>query len=485
MASPKARVVDHGLCVPLARPLTGAQRTALTTHVRKLLAWQRSLARWPAPGVAPDATPFVSIYAGGALRGCFGSHEGSPGERLTRAFLRSLEDARYGLVRPEERDRIVAVVSYVRSIRPLDTERAHEQIAVGTDGVGMTKPGVSPAVLLPSVARDQKAGPRDMLAILAKKSGVADWREAKLFAVTTDEVVVRSGERAARPLPPGRRDQAAAWLARLVGDDGSVTYAIDARGRRLLASGLMHHGRAASVVRALAGHPRYDGAARRASKWLAVSIEAGLQGKAVQGWPADPAMVAGTIALAHMAGVPMDRPLRHAAEGEDLRRSPWHAGQVAAALGRDAPESLWRTCVEHLGAHPWAPWTLLAARARADAEVTERTARAVIESLRENAPHAGGCRVAEVPETAVTALAIEALDGLEEPAARRAVERGRSFLRERQLVAPAIPAELDPELASGAFAASPVVVDLLRCDVAGHAFSALGRNRARWQGRHS
>jgi hypothetical protein len=124
---------------------------------------------------------------------------------------------------------------------------------------------------------------------------------------------------------------------------------------------------------------------------------------------------------------------------------------------------------------------LLAARAREDAKVIEATARAVIESLRREPPHLGGCGTAEVPETAVTALAVEALEGLPDRAARDAVERGRAFLIDRQLVAPHVPAELDTDLASGAFAASPVVVDLLRCDVAGHAFSALEGDRARWR----
>jgi hypothetical protein len=36
-----------------------------------------------------------------------------------------------------------------------------------------------------------------------------------------------------------------------------------------------------------------------------------------------------------------------------------------------------------------------------------------------------------------------------------------------------MPAPLDPELADGAFPASPVFVDVLRCDVTGHALLAL------------
>jgi AMMECR1 domain-containing protein len=485
MAGPKARIVEHGLCVPLARPLSAAQRAALRVHARNLLAWQRSLTGWPKAIAAPDATPFVTIYAGGVLRGCFGSFEGNPGERVTRAFLRAVEDSRYGTIQAAERDGLVMVVSYVRSIRPLDPETAPHEIAVGQEGIGMTKAGRAPAILLPSVARDRRAGPADMLALLAKKCGVPDWRDARLFAVTTDEVVVRPGDRNDHRAPADPRTEAAAWLARLVGEDGAIAFAVDARRRQLLATGPMHHGRAASVVRALREHGGYGPVVERAARWLEERIRSGIEGKPVEGWPQDRAMVGGTLALAAMASLSVDTALREAARSQALRRSAWHAAQVVAALGRDAPEWLWRSCVSDLAGRPWAPWTLVAARARGDADVVESASRAVVDSLRESAPHAGGCGVVEVPETAVTALAVEALEGLPDPAARRAVDRGRAFLRERQLVVPHVPAELDTDLASGAFAASPVVVDLLRCDVVGHAFSALGRDRAHWRPRRA
>jgi AMMECR1 domain-containing protein len=476
------RPLTHGLCVPLARPLARAQRTALREQVLKLLAWQRHLRLWPRAPSAPDATPFVTVYARGTLRGCFGSMEGNPGERIQRAFLRALEDSRYGGLRPEERDSLVVVVAYVRSVRPLDPDTAESAIEVGREGVGMTREGHAPAVLLPSVARDRRVGPRDMLALLARKCGVSDWREGRLFAVTTEEVVVRPGAPAQRRNRSDRRAEAAGWMARLVGEDGAVAFGVDARRRVLLATGPMHHGRAASVVRALREHGGYDRLADKAARWLERGIQAGVEGKPVEGWPTDVAMVGGTLALAKMAGLRVDRALREAAEARALHRSAWHAAQVALALGPDAPESLWRACVENLTDRAWAPWVLLAARARGDAGVIEPVARAVIDSLRRAGPHTGGCSVAEVPETAVTALAVEALDGLPDAAARGAVARGRAFLVDRQLLAPHVPAELDPDLASGAFAASPVVVDLLRCDVAGHAFSALGADPVHWRG---
>jgi AMMECR1 domain-containing protein len=475
MASAKTRalVQGHALCVPLARSLTSVQRRRIRGHVRALLAWQRSLKGWREPAEAPDATPFVTVYADGILRGCFGSHEGGPGERLTRAFLRAMEDSRYGSVRPQERERLAVVVSYVRSIRPIDPECVHEQLAAGLEGVGVIKEGRSPVLLVPHVSRDLRAGPRQLLALLAKKSGLADWRDAHVFAVRTEDVVVRLGEGPA-PAPLDARAAAAAWLARLVGPDGAIAFAIDARKRASLATGLMHHGRAAIVLRALEEHGGPRRAAQRARAWLEREIGSALRGTDVAGWPSEPAVAAGTLALAHMAGIDVKQALMDIARLDALARVPWHAAQVVAALGRDAPESLWRACTDDLGRHAWAPWTLLAARARGELDVADRAARTAAASIRLAAPYAGGCGVTEVPETAVTALVVEALDGLPSTDARRAATRGRAFLRGLQLLGESIPPQLDSELARGAFPASPVVIDLLRCDVVGHALLAMG-----------
>jgi hypothetical protein len=439
--------------------------------VRALLAWQRSLARWPAagasPGAAPDATPFVSLYARGTLRGCFGSHEGRPGQRLARAFLRALEDSRYGMVRAEDRDALTAVVSYVRDLRVVEADRVVAEIEPGTHGLAVMKEGLAPVVLLPHVARDARAGAAELLAILGRKAGLAGWEGATLLAFRTDDVVVRPSSEA-MPAQGTPRSLAARWLASLVARDGNVTFAIEARRRARVARGRMHHGRAAVVAHALAGHD--ERAARRARAWLALEIEAAMRGAAVEGWPTEPPMVAGTLALAVRAGVDARRELAAVASNEALASSPWHAAQTVAALGRDAPPGLWSACVRDLEARPWAPWTLVAARSLGDAPVTERAAAALAESIRRSPPHEGGCNTAEVPEVALTALVAEALDGLPETSA--AVRRARAFLLSSQL-APA-PAPLDPSLATGAFPLTPVLVDVLRCDVTAHALLALG-----------
>ena len=462
MASAKTRAVGssatvaaHPLCAALSRRLTATQREPLARHLRSLLGWQRRIRSWPSLAEGADATPFVTVYAGGVLRGCFGSHEGPPGERVTRAFLRALEDSRYGGVRPEERERLAVVLSYVRAIRLIDPERVAEQLAAGTEGIGVTKEGRPPVLLLPHVARHMRAGPRELLAALAQKAGLSDWRDANVFAVTTENIVVRSGERSDDPAPTpaaGARAAAAAWLARLVGSGGAVTFAIDARQRRLLPTGTMHHGRAAVALRAMkehGGHARCHAAGAKA--WLEGAIDDALRGQPIEGWPREPAVAAGTLALAHMAGVDVRRALAEVAREDTSRASPWHAAQVVAALGLDAPEALWRACTDDLVARPWAPWTLLAARSRRDSEIADRAARALCESIRAAPPHEGGCGVVPVPETAVTALVVEALDGLPDAQARHAVTRGRAFLRRWQLVEGTVPALLDPSLACGAF----------------------------------
>jgi hypothetical protein len=481
MAGAKAGQVDHGLCVPLARPLGGAKTAAIRGYVRALIAWQADLGNWPSPVRAPDATPFVSVYADGVLRGCFGSHEGGPSERLARAFLLAVADSRYGMLRPAERARLSVAVSYVTSVRPLDAGRAAEELEAGLEGLGVTWRGRPPVVLLPSVARDERAGPRKMLDLLAKKCGVSDWRGASLFAVGTQDVVVRPDGEGESAASTDARAQAAGWIARLVAGDGAVAFAIDARGRKRIPTGRMHHGRTASVIKALREHGGHARVERRARRWLGEQIRRGIAGKAVEGWPEDTATVAGTLALAEMAGVDVRAELGEAARTESLRRSPWHAAQVVAALGREAPERLWRACVDHLGQQPWAPWTLVAARARGDGDVVAPAAQAAAESIRRGAPYDGGCRAAEVPETALTALVVEALEGLADSDAREAVRRGRAFLRGRLLTGDGVPPSLDAGLASGGFAASPVIVDWLRGDVAGHAFSALGAQPAHWR----
>jgi hypothetical protein len=335
-------------------------------------------------------------------------------------------------------------------------------------------------VLLPQVARDGRLGARAMLEALAHKSGAKDWNGSTLFAFTTDDVVVRqdaSEPEGTTTKRAGARDLAARWLAGLVARDGRVTFAVDARERRRIEVGPMYHGRAAVLVRALDVHGGHERIVARARAWLARDVAAAMRGHRVEGWPDDPAMAAGTLALAAMAGVDVEHDLASMASVDALRASPWHAAQVVAVLGPRAPDALWKACVDHLPKHPWAPWTAMAAEARDDVDARASTRMHLARSIRLRAPHAGGCATTEVPETALTAITVEALVSGRNAEERTAIDRAREFLLRRQLRSSNMPAPLDPHLALGAFVASPVA-DVLRCDVTAHALLALSYGSA-------
>ncbi|HEY2365284.1 MAG TPA: hypothetical protein VGH87_02820, partial [Polyangiaceae bacterium] len=59
----------------LGRPLARAERAAVAKALRGLLAWQIDLRVFPRLRKLPRASPYVSLYANGTLRGCFGSSE--------------------------------------------------------------------------------------------------------------------------------------------------------------------------------------------------------------------------------------------------------------------------------------------------------------------------------------------------------------------------------------------------------------------------
>jgi AMMECR1 domain-containing protein len=458
----------------LPRALRESERAGLSRSVRALLRFQRALEGWPTVRGAADATAFVSLYANGRMCGCYGSNEGDPRERLARAFLRAAHDPRFSPPTPEERAVLAAEVSYPLRPRRLDPERAVHEIEVGTDGVALVHGGRPGPILLPHVARDGHLGPADLLAALLQKGRLSRdaLREGALFAFETDDVAVHT-----QPVKQASRsagtNAAAAWLASMVDPEGRVTFAVDPRTRRRIAFGEMHHGRAASLIQALDAHGGHAAVVARARRRLEEDVRAALGGATVDGWPSDSDLVAGTLALAVLAGV---HPLAPVLEDFVVRRHPpraaWHAAQVVAAIGRRAPEATWRVCVADLEVHPFAPWTLLAAEARGDASVRLRAARGVAGGLREHGPHRGGASMNAVPQTAVTALAVEALARHRAPFSRDAMKRGEGFVRSMQLVGARITAALDPRLAAGAFAATPVV-DSLRCDITAHALLAL------------
>ena len=118
-----------------------------------------------AKGTLPSATPFVSLYADGRLRGCFGSHEGEPATRLVRAFLGALADSRHGGVRPDERARVTAQVAYLHDAVEVRANELLGRLEVGTHGLALLGPK-STTLLLPQVARDQRLETRAFASIL-------------------------------------------------------------------------------------------------------------------------------------------------------------------------------------------------------------------------------------------------------------------------------------------------------------------------------
>jgi AMMECR1 domain-containing protein len=457
----------------LRRPLRDAERAGIVRAVGRLLRFQRTLTRWPSVSSAPDATPFVSLYANGRLCGCYGSDEGQPAERLARAFLRAVHDGRFAPLSSSERGDLVAHVSYVSRPRLLNPENAAATIEVGTHGVALVRDGHPAVILLPHVACEERLGPRDLLdALLRKARTDADaWRQGGLYAFETVDIVVRCGPRAERAAVESA-DAAARWLASLVSADGAITFGVDPRRRRRFAFGEMHHGRGAIVVQALAAHGERPALVTRARVRLERDIRSALGGAVIEGWSSDPERVASTLALAIRAGVPVAGELLAFVGAKEGPKTPWYAAQVVAALGPLAPPALWESCLADLDRHPFAPWTLIAAHARGDLARRSRAARGVADAVRSGPPHRGGASVSVVPETALTAIAVEALALHPAPWARAASARGREFLHRRQLVDGRIPGALDPELVHGAFVASPII-DILRGDVTGHALLAL------------
>ena len=422
--------------VTLGRPLARAERRALEKALRDLLAWHVDLRAFPRLPKLPGASPYVSLYANGNLRGCYGSGEG-----LARAFLRAITDTRYGGIAPEERAELAADVAYVVRARPVRADEAAKVLEPGVHGAGSVIDGVA-TVLLPSVAREKGYDAPGFLDLLAKKTGRAKSDEGLVWVLDMDEVSSR-GVREDDPMRGARK-----FLESLVDRDGRVAFEMNPSTGELVRTGAMFHGRIAVVVEALAklGSKK----TKTARAWLAREIE-----RRGEGWPDRADMALGTLALAARAG--LDVPLADEASRIDVTRgSPWHLAQTASVLGPRTPDAVWSAVVRSLDARPFSPYALMAAQARGDTAIIERCARAII---------AGTPR-----ETALASVAIEALLALRSGEAKRAVREARSFVLARQVLD--VPAALHPRTL-GAFRAWPIA-PILRCDVTAHAALACG-----------
>jgi hypothetical protein len=455
----------------IAAPLEGPERRRLRLALSGLLDWQDRLGRFPRAGVAPDATPIVSLYARGRLTGCTACTEGPPGKRLQRAFLLALGDSRFGGIEPLDRAALIAQVAYPLRIRRVSLDAAPRIIAPGAHGVALASGQRLISLLVPDVAREHELDAEGLLTALEQKTNLPHhrWPPGGLFIFETDKVVARRRRREHARLDPA--DAAVRWLAERVDRDGAVHFGLDPRTASDASRGPMHHGRAAVVVQALAAHESGKSAARRALRWLEKEIARALSGEAVDGWPDDPATVAGTLALAELAGARVGAPLRVLALQNDVAAHPWHAAQVACALGTETPNALWNACIRSLDSEPRAPWIALAAARRRDAPVLDHVCTTLAACVREHGPHRGGVGPG-VPETALTAITIEALATSSLPLARRACGLAREFLERSQLLSDALPEAPDPDRVHGAFPLTPVH-PFLRSDVTAHALIAL------------
>jgi hypothetical protein len=455
----------------LAGPLDLAEETLLAGALRDLLAWQVDLRRFPALVAAPDGLPIVSLYTDGRLVGCYGSDEGSPGERLARAFVQALGDARFGGVTKEARRRLTAQVSYLHSLRRASLEGATAALEVGTHGVALHMPSNS-AMLLPDVAIEHALGPSELLDALSTKAGVPRdaWPADALSTFETTSVVARLDDPAVEDADPVT--SAARWLADRVRPDGSVEFGFDAATNEGVSAPPMYHGRVAILVRALFAQGTGRGAAVKARRVLEADLRRAAAGDLPPHFPTSRALAAGTFALASLAGLDCDDKLLELARAPELAREPWYAAQVVTALGRRADASLFRACLDDLARSAWAPWTLSAAVARGDAEAIAMTKRALLSTIRETAPHSGGVGPS-VPEIARTAAAVEALRTCAEtPSEHDAIRRARAFLFRQQLSCARYARARDPRRVDGAFPISPVR-HFLQIDVTAHALLAV------------
>ncbi len=459
----------------LARPLGTRARNSAARYLGALLRFQQSLDRWPKPPAAPDATPFVSLYVRGGLRGCQGSAEGKPGERLARAFLAALNDRRLGpSIAPGDRASVSADVSYPIAPRPCSVGRIAETLELGTHGLAFAAPAERSAILLPQVGRDRLMTSADaFLDALARKAGRS--------LAFDDEVVIFEAQHLTARLDGGsarKSDGAAAaaeFLAGCIDAEGRICFGYDARAGRRLETGMMLHGRAASVIAALAAFGGRRARIGKAKRWLAEAIDAALSGARVDGFPTDAARRAATLALATLAGLPLTEALvEQAHRARPLAENPWHAAQVVAAAGNRAPARVMaRVTLDFENPHGENPWLLAAARALGDARAERRVEKALMQRFRKAPPHRGGFGLERLPEIPVTALATELLAASPRADARRVAERGRDFLRAHQLLANgSLHASLDPATAHGAWPVTPTH-HLLRADATAHALSAL------------
>jgi len=452
----------------LEQPLSSADRTFIRQELEGLLAWQRALGHFAPTPAVPEALacamPIVSLSVGGQPRGCFAYGRGPAEHRLTRAFLAALSDARFPAIDEAERARLVAQVAYPVRVRRLNAGSAVAQFAAGVHGLALKGAG-DLVLLVPDVAREQGLDEERFVCALEHKAELERkcWDALEVFAFETERVVARCHEPARVREDP--LTGALGWLAQQVDSDGRIRFGIDSNSGEAAFSGFLRHARSASLVHALALDARYFEISARARAWLRSEVERACAGDAVADWPSELPQVAGTLALCCLAGLEFQSALLPLASATELFAEPWHAAQVATALGASAPSKLWQVCVKDLERQAFAPWTAIAAHRRGDSATFERAVRA----LKDKVPRSS--EFGFVAEPALAGLAVEALALASDPDARARHSESVALLQRCQLWA-----DTDPSPSSswvhGAFPLARNQV-FLRADATAHAALAL------------
>jgi len=306
-------------------------------------------------------------------------------------------------------------------------------------------------------------------------SGSVIWghrRRATARAATEPARLVLSPSAAAEATAERERAirQGATWLAQAIRADGSLRLTLDASKGTEEVHGDFYHGRAALVLLALDRVAPEHPSTGRLRGFLAEQLALVANARPPASWPAEPAAIAGTLALLKLAGVQHSL-LSLPASADDFSDEPaatWHLAQVVAAAGAEAGQEAWARCQSALRTTPWPCWTALAARKLDDAATLARAVRTLQTALGPLGRE-GECHGPSLP-LALVAAAVEALAPETAAATLDRVNAGRRYLMRWQIDDKT--PDADPRWAVGAFPLLPNHTTL-RADVTAHALLAL------------
>jgi len=238
--------------------------------------------------------------------------------------------------------------------------------------------------------------------------------------------------------------------------------------------GEFYHGRAALVLLALDRVAPQHPSTQRLRCFLAEQLALVANARPPAAWPAEPAAIAGTLALLKLAGIEHSL-LSLPASADDFSDDPagaWHLAQVVAAFGAEAGQDAWARCQSALRSTPWPCWTALAARKLDDATTLARAARTLQTALGPLGLR-GECHGPSLP-LALVAAAVEALAPETAAETLDRISAGRRYLMRWQIDEKT--PDVDPRCAVGAFPLLPNHT-MLRADVTAHALLALAGPR--------